>query len=62
MLQAESVTGAARLLNISQPAATKLLQQAERQLGYPLFIRVMGRVRLTGWPWSAASRFSPSLR
>ena len=47
MLQAESVTGAARLLNISQPAATKLLQQAERQLGYPLFIRVMGRVRLT---------------
>lgn len=47
MLQAESVTGAARLLNISQPAATKLLQQAERQLGYPLFIRVRGRVRLT---------------
>ena len=47
MLQAESVTGAARLLNISQPAASKLLQQAERQLGYPLFIRVMGRVRLT---------------
>jgi DNA-binding transcriptional LysR family regulator len=47
MLQAESVTGAAKLLNISQPAATKLLQQAERQLGYPLFVRVMGRIRLT---------------
>lgn len=47
VLQAETLTGAARLLNISQPAATKLLQQAERQLGFQLFSRVRGRLRLT---------------
>jgi DNA-binding transcriptional LysR family regulator len=47
VLQAETLTGAARLLNISQPAATKLLQQAERQLGFALFTRVRGRLRLT---------------
>lgn len=47
VLQAGTLTGAARLLNISQPAATKLLQQAERQLGFALFTRVRGRLRLT---------------
>lgn len=47
VLQAGTLTGAARLLNISQPAATKLLQQAERQLGFPLFNRVRGRLLLT---------------
>lgn len=36
MLQTGTLTGAATLLNISQPAATKILQQAERQLGFPL--------------------------
>jgi len=47
VLQAGTLTGAARLLNISQPAATKLLQQAERQLGLALFTRVRGRLQLT---------------
>lgn len=47
ILQTGTLTGAAQLLNISQPAATKLLQQTERQLGFPLFIRVHGRLQLT---------------
>lgn len=47
VLQAGTLTGAARLLNVSQPAATKLLQHAERQLGFALFTRVGGRLQLT---------------
>ncbi|MES2207506.1 MAG: LysR family transcriptional regulator [Pseudomonadota bacterium] len=35
-----SVSAAARLLNMTQPAATRLLQHAEQQLGFPLFERV----------------------
>jgi DNA-binding transcriptional LysR family regulator len=47
VLQAGTLTGAATLLNISQPAATKVLQHAERQLGFALFTRVRGRLQLT---------------
>ncbi|MCZ8132804.1 MAG: LysR family transcriptional regulator [Steroidobacteraceae bacterium] len=47
MLQAGTLTDAASLLNISQPAATKLLKQAERRLGFPLFVRVKGHWQLT---------------
>ena len=47
LLQAGTLTGAATLLNISQPAATKLLQQAERELGFALFSRVGGRLQLS---------------
>jgi DNA-binding transcriptional LysR family regulator len=47
ILEAGTLTDAASLLNISQPAATKLLQQAERRLGFPLFIRAKGRLHLT---------------
>ena len=47
MLQAGTLTDAASLLNISQPAATKLLKQAERRLGFPLFVRVKGQWHLT---------------
>src|SRR5580704_13231202 len=39
ILQAGTLTDAACLLNISQPAATKLLKHAERRLGFPLFVR-----------------------
>ena len=34
-----SVTGAAKLLHLSQPAVTKLLRSAENQLGFKLFLR-----------------------
>lgn len=47
VLQAGTLTGAARLLNVSQPAVTKLLQHAELQLGFALFTRVLGRLQLT---------------
>lgn len=39
VLMAGTITGAARLLNVSQPAVTKLLQSAENQLGFKLFTR-----------------------
>ena len=42
-----SVTGAARLLNVSQPSVSKVLAHAEQQLGYPLFDRVKGKLVAT---------------
>ncbi|WP_370153444.1 LysR substrate-binding domain-containing protein [Ferrovibrio sp.] len=42
-----TITAAARLLNISQPAATRLLLRAEDRLGYKLFDRVKGRLQPT---------------
>ena len=42
-----SISAAARLLKISQPAATRLLLRAEDQLGYKLFDRVRGRLVAT---------------
>ena len=42
-----SVTAAARMLNVSQPAVTKLLQSAENQLGFKLFVREKGRLMPT---------------
>lgn len=42
--QAGSLTQAATLLNISQPAASKILAHAEAQLGFKLFERVKGRL------------------
>ncbi|MHB1058146.1 MAG: LysR family transcriptional regulator [Rhodanobacter sp.] len=47
VLTTGSLTGAADLLNISQPAASKALQHAEHQLGFPLFSRVRGRLQPT---------------
>ncbi len=47
VLTTGSLTGAANLLNISQPAASKALQQAEHQLGFTLFSRVRGRLQPT---------------
>jgi DNA-binding transcriptional LysR family regulator len=42
-----SISGAARVLNVSQPSLTKVLQHAEQQLGFPLFRRVKGRLVAT---------------
>ena len=47
VLSTGSLTGAANLLNISQPAASKALQQAENHLGFPLFSRIRGRLQPT---------------
>ncbi|KJV11124.1 hypothetical protein VZ95_00495 [Elstera litoralis] len=42
-----TVSGAARLLNVSQPAVTKILQHAEDQIGLTLFQRIRGRLHPT---------------
>jgi len=39
-----SITGAALLLNVSQPAVSKMLRHAEEQLGLRLFDRVKGKL------------------
>ncbi|MBP6902382.1 MAG: LysR family transcriptional regulator [Burkholderiaceae bacterium] len=43
VMRAGTVSGAAHLLHISQPAVTKVLQHAEAQLGLALFERVRGK-------------------
>lgn len=42
-----SITGAAAILNVSQPSVSKVLAHAEQQLGYALFDRVKGKVVAT---------------
>ncbi|MBC7548578.1 MAG: LysR family transcriptional regulator [Polaromonas sp.] len=44
VLLAGTVTGAARLLHMSQPAVTKMLQSAENQFGFKLFTREKNRL------------------
>ncbi|KOY04136.1 LysR family transcriptional regulator [Pseudomonas nunensis] len=45
--QTGSVSGAAQLLHVSQPAVSKVLQHAEQQLGFALFLRVRGKLQAT---------------
>lgn len=47
ILSTGSVTAAANVLHVSQPAVSKVLQQAERQLGFRLFVRDGNRLRPT---------------
>lgn len=42
-----SITSGSRLLNITQPGASKSIQQLERNLGFALFARTGGRLRPT---------------
>lgn len=44
VMQVGTISGAAQLLHISQPAVTKVLQHAELQLGMALFDRVRGKL------------------
>lgn len=47
VMQAGSLSGAASLLNISQPAASKMLAQAEHSLGVALFKRLPSGLKPT---------------
>lgn len=47
VMKTGSVSAAARLLAVSQPAVTKTLQQIEWEIGVPLFRRIKGRLRPT---------------
>jgi len=47
ILQTGSLTAAAQLLHISQPAASKILKHAEQQLGFALFSRMRGKLQPT---------------
>ncbi|KGD93559.1 LysR family transcriptional regulator [Achromobacter sp. RTa] len=47
IVMAGSISGAARLLNISQPAVSRMLAQTEKSMGLTLFERVRGRLRPT---------------
>jgi DNA-binding transcriptional LysR family regulator len=47
VMQAGTISGAAKILHISQPAATKALQHCELRLGLPLFDRVRGKLHAT---------------
>src|SRR3546814_5490968 len=42
-----SITGAARLLNVTQPAVSTVLKHCESQLKMKLFVRVAGRLQPT---------------
>jgi len=42
--QAGSVSGAARVLQVSQPSVSKVLRHAESRIGFPLFRLVKGRL------------------
>lgn len=42
-----SVSAAARILNVTQPAVTQTLKHAEQQLGYALFLREKGGLKPT---------------
>jgi DNA-binding transcriptional LysR family regulator len=44
IMELGSVTAAAAALNISQPAVSRMLQQAESRLGFPLFLRQKKRL------------------
>ncbi|MBE4241967.1 LysR family transcriptional regulator [Vibrio parahaemolyticus] len=44
IMQAGTVSGAARLLHVSQPNVSRVLAHTEQQLGFALFERVKGRL------------------
>jgi DNA-binding transcriptional LysR family regulator len=48
VMQMGTVSGAARMLNVSQPAVTKSLQLLEGHLGVTLFERIKGRLQPAG--------------
>lgn len=54
--QTRSVTETARILRVSQPAVSQTLKEIENQLGFPVFVRIGGRTRLTNEAMSILPR------
>jgi hypothetical protein len=49
VMEAGTVTGVARRVNVSQPAVTDLLRHTEDGLAFKLFERIRGRLRRVDW-------------
>src|SRR5947207_6296698 len=47
VMELGTITAAAEVLRVSQPAVSRTLQQAERRLGFPLFLRRKKRLLAT---------------
>ncbi|MBW8720641.1 MAG: LysR family transcriptional regulator, partial [Polaromonas sp.] len=52
-----TVTGAAKMLNLSQPAVSRLISSAENELGFLLFHRQQGRMA----PTDEAQQLRPAI-
>lgn len=52
-----TVTGAAKMLNLSQPAVSRLISSAETELGFALFQRLQGRMA----PTDEAQQLRPAI-
>ncbi len=44
IMLARSISGAAKVLNVSQPAVSRLVAYTEQRLGIQLFERIKGRI------------------
>ena len=62
VVRSGSVTGAARLVNLTQPAVTQALGKLERQIGLPLFERVPGGMVATEAGLMLADRVEAAVR
>lgn len=47
VVRSQSVTGAAAILHVTQPAVSRMIANLEIELGFPLFIRQKGRLTIT---------------